>query len=360
MNTMSQDDNEALEFIAVALQTNCTGVNSCPDRKSAQKVMAEKIAGIGGYTATAVNFLNFFYGAPVRLVLLPEFSVSGFPIRETPAEWRDKAAFHYDGPEYTALGRIAQDNDIYLAGNAYEIDPNFPGLYFQTCFMIGPSGDVILRYRRLTSTFEPTPHDVWDRYLDLYGLEGVFPVARTAIGNLAMIASEEILYPEISRAHVMRGAEVILHPTSEVGSAQWTYKDVCRRARAIENMAYVIAANTASFEGMPIPPYTCSGMSKIVDYHGNVLIEASLGGESMSANAVIDIGALRRARRRRGMANVLSRQAYDLFARSYSETVFHRANSMLHNDEVMEIPDREFFKRRQEQNIERLIRAGLL
>jgi len=357
---MSEQNSRDPEFIAVALQTTCSGVNFCPDRKSAQQVMLKKIAGIGDYTATAVNFLNFFYGAPVRLVLLPEFSVSGFPVKETPAEWRDKAAFHYDGPEYEALGRIAQDSRVYLAGNAYEIDPNFPNLYFQTCYIIGPTGDVVLRYRRLTSTFEPTPHDVWDKYLDIYGMEGVFPVARTEIGNLAMVASEEILYPEISRCHVMRGAEVILHPTSEVGSSQWTYKDTCRRARAIENMAYVIAANTANFEGMPIPPYTCSGMSKIVDYLGNVLVEASMGGESMSANAVVDIGALRRARRRRGMANVLSRQAFDLYAESYTRTQFHQANSMLQDGKVMDIPDREFFTRRQEENIERLVKAGLL
>ena len=57
-------------------------------------------------------------------------------------------------------------------------------LYFQTCFIIGPNGDVILRYRRLSSSFEATPHDVWSKYLDLYGLEGVFPVAKTEIGNL--------------------------------------------------------------------------------------------------------------------------------------------------------------------------------
>ena len=48
--------------------------------------------------------------------------------------------------------------------------------------------------------YAPTPHDVFSRYLDIYGLEGVFPVARTEIGNLAAIASEEILYPEIARS----------------------------------------------------------------------------------------------------------------------------------------------------------------
>ena len=357
---MSEHETTGPEYIAVALQVACNGVNLISDVGEARARIAETIRTIDGYVTTASNFCQWFYGSPVRLVALPEYAVTGFPMKESPAEWREKACFAYDGPEYEELGRIAQENDIFLAGNVYEVDPNFPQLYFQVCFIIGPSGDVVLRYRRLTSSFEPTPHDVWDKYLDIYGLDGVFPVAKTEIGNLAMIASEEILYPEFTRMHVMRGAEVIIHPTSEPGSPQLTIKELCRRARAVESMAYVVSPNSASIDNIPIPAYTCSAMSKIVDMHGHVLAEAGAGGESMSANAVLDIGALRRTRRRMGMANILSRQAYGLFADSYAEADYHRGNFLLEDDEVVEPPDRDVFRRRQEANIERLIKAGLL
>jgi len=357
---MADQESAGPEFIAVALQVSCDGLNLVSDVTEARSRIAATIKKIDGYASTASNFLKWFYGAPVKLVALPEYAVTGFPMKETPAEWREKACFAYDGPEYEALGEIAQKNDIYLAGNVYEVDPNFPELYFQVCFIIGPSGDVVLRYRRLTSSFEPTPHDVWDKYLDIYGLDGVFPVAKTDIGNLAMIASEEILYPEFTRCHVMRGAEVIIHPTSEPGSPQLTIKELCRRARAVENMAYVVSPNSASIENIPIPAYTCSAMSKIVDPHGMVLAEAGQGGESMSANAVLDVGGLRRLRRRVGMANVLSRQAYGLFADSYAQADFHRPNFLLQDGEVVEPPNRDIFRRRQEQNVERLIKAGLL
>ena len=234
-------------------------------------------------------------------------------------EWRDRACLEQNGPEYEALGKLAQANKLYLSGNVYEIDPHFPQLYFQTCFIIGPNGNVILRYRRLTSCFEPTPHDVWDKYLDIYGEEGIFPVAKTEIGNLGTIASEEILYPEITRCLVMRGAEIILHPTSEPGSAARTIKETCRLARAIENQVFVVSANTASIDDTPIPPYTCSAMSKIVDFNGHILAEAAQGGEAFNSNAVIDVGALRRTRRRTAMANVMSRQPFDIYANSYAK-----------------------------------------
>jgi nitrite reductase/ring-hydroxylating ferredoxin subunit len=60
------------------------------------------------------------------------------------------------------------------------------------------------------------------------------------------------------------------------------------------------------------------------------------------------------------MANILSRQAYGLFAESYAQADFHRANFLLEEGEVVEPPDRDIFRHRQEENIERLIKAGLL
>jgi predicted amidohydrolase len=56
---------------------------------------------------------------------------------------------------------------------------------------------------------------------------------------LACIASEEILYPEIARCLAMRGAEIFLHSTSEVGSPLLTQKNVAKLARAIEHMWFL-------------------------------------------------------------------------------------------------------------------------
>jgi predicted amidohydrolase len=357
---MTEESAVGPEYIAVALQVSVKGVNRCKDRESSRARIGENLKRIGEYATTATGFLRFFYGVPVRLVALPEYAVTGFPLKESPAEWRDRACLEQNGPEYEQLGRVAQQNNIFLSGNVYEIDPKFPELYFQTCFIIGPNGDVILRYRRLTSCFEPTPHDVWDKYIDVYGPESIFPVARTEIGNLGTIASEEILYPEITRCVVMRGAEVILHPTSEPGSPNLTIKEICRRARAIENLVYVVAANTASIDDIPIPPFTCSAMSKIVDYNGLVIAEAAQGGEAFNSNAVIDIGALRRTRRRTAMANVMSRQPFQIYADSYARFEFHQGNFLLRDGKVIEPPDRDTFRRRQAANIERLVKAGLL
>jgi len=357
---MTDVKSDGPEFIAVALQVSVKAVNRCKGREESRARIAENLKRIGEYTGAATSFLSFFYGVPVRLVALPEYVVTSFPLGESPAEWRDRACLEQNGPEYEQLGAIAQKNKIFLSGNVYEIDPKFPELYFQTCFIIAPNGNVILRYRRLSSCFEPTPHDVWDKYLDVYGPDSIFPVAKTEIGNLGTIASEEILYPEITRCIVMRGAEVILHPTSEPGSPEPTIKEICRRARAVENQVYVVAANTASIDDIPIPAYTCSAMSTIIDWNGHIMCEAAPGGEAFNSNAVLDIGALRRTRRRTAMSNVMSRQPFQIYADSYAKARYHEGNFLLRDGKVVTPPDRETFRRRQAANIERLVKAGLL
>ena len=204
-----------MTYAAVAMQLTARSVEGCADRAAARTQMLAMIATLGPKIRASSIFIAQYGGAPVRLVVLPEYLLTSYPGRISIPDFADKAALEIDGPEYDALGAIAVEQNIFLAGNAYETDAHFPGLYFQTSFIIAPSGSVILRYRRLTSMFAPTPHDVWSKYLDIYDADGVFPVAKTEIGNLAAIASEEILYPEIARAHGLRGAEVFVHSRSE-------------------------------------------------------------------------------------------------------------------------------------------------
>jgi len=344
-----------LSYRALALQTACHAVNQCADRAGARKVMSDSIARIGRQVRAAKGFL----GQDVRLVVLPEYFLTGYPLGESIPEWADKAALVPGGPEYEALGRIAQDNAVHLSGNVYETDAAFPGLYFQASFVIDPAGNVVLRYRRLVSMFAPTPHDVWDRYLELYGLDGVFPVAQTAIGRLAAIASEEILYPEIARALALRGAEVFVHSTSEVGSPRLTPKDIAKRARALENLAYVVSANSGGFVGTDLPEHSTDGMSKIVDYLGEVRVEAGYG-ESSVACAEIDLAALRRYRRRPGMGNLLARQRLEIFAPIYGGAPIHPANGLIGPDGRFFVPERAFFAAAQRKVIERLAASGLV
>lgn len=341
-------------YAAVAMQLTAQSVEGLADRAAVRTAMLAQIVRVAGQIAQAQVFIEHYAGTPLRLAVLPEYLFSSYPGRIGVTEFADKVAIAPDGPEYHALGRAAADLGLFIAGNAYETDVNFPGLYFQASFVVAPSGDVVLRYRRLNSMYAVTPHDVWSKYLDIYGLKGVFPVADTEIGRLAAIASEEILYPEIARAHALRGAEVFVHSSSEIGSPIPTHKQLARRARAFENLACIVSANTAGISGTAMPQASADGNSAVIDWKGTVLAEAG-AGETFTAFADIDLGALRAARRKPGMTNYLSRQRLELFAATYAGVV-QPADSLAGGD----TPEREYFRRAQEAVIARLDRAGLI
>lgn len=344
-----------MRYTALALQTLCDAVNQDSGVSDAHARMNRAIARVRGQIGSAKGFLKGFNGYDVKLVVLPEYWMTGFPLQETREQWQAKAAIPTDGAFPDKLAELAQGFGIYLCSNHYETDPNFPDLYFQANVIYGPSGDVVLRYRRMISLYTPSPYDVWDKYLDAYGEAAVFPVAETEIGTLGTIASEEILYPEIARMHVFKGAEILLHPTSEVGAPTLTPKHISKKARAVENIAYVVSANSAQIVGTPVPAASTDGMSIILDPYGRTLAEANQG-ETLNANAVLDIAALRDTRRKTGMTNTLSRLPNTAFTSGYARASHAPANRT---------PDGQMIEKsqaiaQQQAVIDRLAAAGIL
>ncbi len=344
-----------LSYRALAVQFKTMAVNKCNGRDEARAEMDRSIERLANQIPAAKSWI----GPDLRLVVVPEYFLTGFPMGDPIDVWADKAGLEVDGPEYEKLSKIAQDNDIYLSGNVYEQDVHFPGIYFQCNFIIAPSGDVILRYRRLLSMFSPSPYDFLDKYLEIYGEDALFPVADTEIGKLGCISSEEVLYPEMVRCTALNGAEVFCHSSSEVGSLQMTPKNIAKRARAIENLAYIVSANSAGIYNYDMGAGSTDGHSQIVDYMGLVLIEAG-AGESHIAFAEIDLAAVRRYRSRPGMFNILSRQPTDLYARQYAKTQIYPPNLLINDDGTLKHPQRSFFIERQQGIIEKMKERGII
>lgn len=340
---------------ALALQIECQAINRLKDRKDVDARIAQSIGRIDAAIAGTIGF----HGS-LDLVVLPEYILTGHPAGDSLQGWRERAAIRQGGEELARLGEVAAAHGVYLAINAYEAEDCFPDLYFQTSFILSPTGTIVLTYRRLISMYTPSPYDVLERYIDAYGEDALFPVADTPIGRLAMIASEEILYPEIARCFAARGAEVFLHPTSEAALKGLSPKNLAKRARAMENMAYVVSANSASIEGGVMLADSTSGSSQIVDFEGRVLIEAE-NGESMNVVHEIDIGALRRNRRRVGMSNYVARQPLALYAAAYAQAVSpHVADNFSAQTANGQSIERAFFKERQQAAIDRLAQKGII
>jgi predicted amidohydrolase len=309
-----------------AWRGTCIQMNSALATKAADRATAWSIINENVQRAVALVEAACARAEPPKLVVLPEFAMQGPPHGGTVREWIDKACYPIPGPITAALAKLAIRNGIYIGGNQFEVDASWPGRFFNCCFLISPKGEVILRFRRINTASWPSPHDFMDGYFAHYGIEGTFPVVETELGRLAMVPCGEIAVPEVARVFMMRGAEVILHPTNEQES---NAQEAAKVARAAENMVYLISANVAGGIGFSADGSVLGGRSQIVDYRGKRLAFDASSEESTGVSAVIDVEALRRARRETGMANTLLRGRWDMYRPFFERMTAYPANGFL-------------------------------
>ncbi|MFK7841843.1 MAG: nitrilase-related carbon-nitrogen hydrolase, partial [Sphingorhabdus sp.] len=130
-------------YAAVAMQLAARSVEKAPDKAAARAQMLAMVDEVETKIRSATIFIKQYAGNPVKLAVLPEYLLTSYPGRISIPDFAEKAALEVDGPEYEALGAMAQRLQMYVAGNAYEVDKHFPGLYFQASFIVAPSGDVV-------------------------------------------------------------------------------------------------------------------------------------------------------------------------------------------------------------------------
>lgn len=255
---------------------------------------------------------------PSSLYLLPEFALQGWAMGVPLEQW-NASAVRMPGPETDRLGALARELGAYVAGTAFEAVPEYPGRHFLTGFVMAPDGSLALRYRKLYAVSAKTrPGDVHDSYVARFGRESMFPVLDTPLGRIGMVIAWDAMFPECVRGLALRGAEIILHPLgsgrqpAEAGTGYEFY----RRARAFENLAYLVSANFGPLDSLPADAQA-RWPSEIIDFEGRVLASAPTDGEC-AVSATIDVGALR-AHRGKPIRNWLVHLQPQLHAPDYAD-----------------------------------------
>ena len=242
----------------------------------------------------------------VRLVVFGEFFMTGQGGHgyRSPLTLQ-RLAVRYPGPELELLQDFALKHKTYAAGSSFEIDDKLPGHVFNSAFILNDSGDLIHRYRKIQcadvwgSLPDTTPSSVYDRYLDAFGYDFLFPVANTPLGRLATMVCFDQAHPEVARMLTKYGAEVIIHPSSEGHGSGRTGWDLARQTRAFENTAYILSAMPGGIYFNPadvgVPSTQMRGHTKIVNFDGSIQGVADGSGPCILQGS-IDLKALRRAR----------------------------------------------------------------
>ena len=216
--------------------------------------VAENIA-----TATALIAQAAMLGA--KLVVLPEyFGILG--MKDT-----DKVAVRESdgsGPLQDFLAAAAARHGVWVVGGSVPLSCDEPGKVLNTTLVYDDKGRRVARYDKIhLFGFESGT----ERYQESATIvPGSTPVALdTPFGRLGLSICYDLRFPELYRA---LAADIIAVPaafTATTGRAHW---ELLLRARAVENLAWVIAAAQG---GRHENGRETWGQSMVIDPWGNVL-----------------------------------------------------------------------------------------
>lgn len=300
---------DLIRYSAAACQTDQPNPVSRQEmRRNTERMLRMIDAAVAG----AAPFL------PVRLVVFPEFGHAA-PIFMTVRELSEKLGVEIPNEHTEKLHEKAREHGIYIqSGSMLETDPKWPGALFNTTCLIGPDG-ILTKYRKVNTWI---PYEVHTSPHDLVGYdEEMFPVAETPIGRIGCAICYDWVFPEAIRQLAANGAEVLIRVSAYMdpwGATEpmdwWT---IVNRCRALENNAFVVAANQGASLAH-YPPYSWPGGSMIVDFDGRILAQASPGPGERIVVAPIDISALRHERQSRTGHHMLAHlrtDAYPVYAK---------------------------------------------
>lgn len=213
------------------------------------------------------------------LVVLPEL----WPVGYFAFDAYERSAEPVPGEALDRLRDAAVDAQAHVvAGSVVERGPE--GRLHNTSVLIGPSGDLLGRYRKIHvfghGSDEPRLIAAGDR----------LEVVKTEIGTIGLSICYDLRFPELYRALVARGAEILLvvaaWPRARTG--HWA---ILTRARALENQAWLIACGAAGVDR----GHELAGRSVVVSPTGVVVAEA--GEDAAELDCEIDVAAASAYRR---------------------------------------------------------------
>ena len=243
-----------------------------------------------GNLARAAQLIECAVDQGARLVVLPEnFAFMG-------ASETDKLAIREpsgSGPIQEFLARQARTHAIWLVGGTIPLDAGTPARVRAACILFNDQGEPVARYDKIHLFDVSVAGKNVEHYAESETVEpgNRVVVAETPCGRVGLAVCYDLRFPELFRAMVVRNMELLALPaafTATTGAAHW---ETLLRARAIENLCYVVAAAQG---GRHPGARETHGDSMIVDPWGHVLTRLS-NGANVAVQA-IDRGRVRALR----------------------------------------------------------------
>lgn len=210
-----------------------------------------------------------------KLVVLPEFfAIMGM-------EERDKLAVAEQpgqGAIQSFLSETARHFKIWLVGGSMPLTSAVPDKVLNTCLVFNELGEQVARYDKIHLFNLDLGNESYNESKTIEAGDHVV-VVDSPFGRIGLAICYDLRFPELFRA--MQEVDIIVLPsafTATTGKMHW---ETLVRARAIENLCYVIAAGQGGYH---VNGRETHGHSMVVDPWGRILDQLPRGSGVVSAD----------------------------------------------------------------------------
>lgn len=255
---------------------------------------------VSGNLHEAARLIANAAAAGAKLVCLPE-NFALMPLKDEDrwnATERDG-----DGPLQTFLAQQARQHRVWLIGGTIPLAAPKNKKIRAACLLYNDRGERVARYDKM-HLFDVQLEN-GEEYCESRLFEGgdETVVVDTPFGRLGLAVCYDLRFPELFRRMLARDAEIFALPsafTAVTGKAHW---EILLRARAIENLAWVIAGAQGGYH---INGRETHGDSMIVDPWGEVLDRLPRG----SGIVVAELDNRRQQQVRNSLPSIRHRRVY--------------------------------------------------
>ena len=212
--------------------------------------------------AEAERLIGMAVAAGARLVALPEnFSIMGLTDTDKIAVCEQEGK----GPMQKFLAAQAKKHAIWLVGGSIPMACDDPGKVRNACLVYDDRGRQVARYDKIHLFGLDLGNEHYREENTIEAGDRVV-VVETPFGRLGLSICYDLRFPELYRA--MGEVDMIVVPAAFTATTGRAHFETLIRARAIENLAYVIAPAQGGYH---VSGRETHGDSMIVDPWGNIL-----------------------------------------------------------------------------------------
>ncbi|MEW6591941.1 MAG: carbon-nitrogen hydrolase family protein [Pseudomonadota bacterium] len=225
--------------------------------------------------AEAERLIEQAVGAGARLVALPEFfCIMGMKDADV-VKVREAEG---DGPIQAFLARMAKKHKIWLIGGSVPLEANAANKVRNSCLVYDERGKLVARYDKIHLFGLDLGNEHYQESKLIEPGDKVVVVS-SPFGRIGLSVCYDLRFPELYRA--MPDVDIIVVPSAFTATTGRAHFETLIRARAIENLAYVIAPAQGGYH---LSGRETHGDSMIVDPWGVVLDRLPRGSGVVIAN----------------------------------------------------------------------------